>query len=80
MTLVLAVLRMYLKRSGVNRIDGFVVNDFYMKTTFKIILFLLLMSCKENKAERSVEKSMEVINKHDSDTILYSNQSLDNIL
>lgn len=51
-----------------------------MKNTFTIILFILLISCKENKAESSKVYSESTIRIVDSDTILYSNLSLDSIL
>lgn len=51
-----------------------------MKITLNIILFILLISCKENRAESSVGKSKEVIIKNYLDSINYSNQSLDSIL
>jgi hypothetical protein len=51
-----------------------------MKTTLKIILFILLMSCEENKAESSVADSKEIVGNVNSDTLKYTDQLLDSTL
>lgn len=51
-----------------------------MKRILKAVLFLLLISCKENTAENDIRKSEEGVNAQNLDTIPYSNQLLDSIL
>lgn len=52
-----------------------------MKSIFKILLFIVFVSCRENIAENSMVDTKEVsITKVDSDTTTYSNQSLDSII